>query len=77
MYSPSIIPEINCQEDINEFEKMGSYATLYLNLDENAGQQTQIRARLFGAAKSISGELVFQTGMCGYIEVIKYFEFFF
>lgn len=30
---------------------------------------TRIPGRLFGAAKSVVGELVFQTGMVGYVEV--------
>jgi len=57
------------QHNINdEFEEINRSATLYLELPEGL-IQTQIRANLFGATKSISGEIVFQTGMCGYIEV--------
>uniref|UniRef100_A0A915LI66 Carbamoyl phosphate synthase arginine-specific large chain n=1 Tax=Meloidogyne javanica TaxID=6303 RepID=A0A915LI66_MELJA len=57
------------QQNINdEFEEINRFATLYLELPEGLKQQTQIRANLFGATKSISGEIVFQTGMCGYIE---------
>jgi len=59
------------QQNINdEFEEINRFATLYLELPEGLKQQTQIRANLFGATKSISGEIVFQTGMCGYIEVL-------
>ncbi|KAL7076973.1 hypothetical protein ACQ4LE_003728 [Meloidogyne hapla] len=54
----------------NEFEEIESFATLYLDLPEGLEQQKQIRAKLFGAAKNISGEIVFQTGMCGYIEAL-------
>uniref|UniRef100_A0A915LG97 Carbamoyl phosphate synthase arginine-specific large chain n=1 Tax=Meloidogyne javanica TaxID=6303 RepID=A0A915LG97_MELJA len=58
------------QHNINdEFEEINRSATLYLELPEGL-IQTQIRANLFGATKSISGEIVFQTGMCGYIEAL-------
>uniref|UniRef100_A0A915N5F3 Carbamoyl-phosphate synthase small subunit N-terminal domain-containing protein n=1 Tax=Meloidogyne javanica TaxID=6303 RepID=A0A915N5F3_MELJA len=59
------------QQNINdEFEEINRFATLYLELPEGLKHQTQIRANLFGATKSISGEIVFQTGMCGYIEAL-------
>ncbi|CAK5089125.1 unnamed protein product [Meloidogyne enterolobii] len=58
------------QQNINdEFEEINRSATLYLELPEGL-KQTQIRANIFGATKSISGEIVFQTGMCGYIEAL-------
>jgi carbamoylphosphate synthase small subunit len=43
----------------SSFEEMG--ATLYLE------DGSRFSGQLFGAPRSVSGELVFQTGMVGYV----------
>ncbi|KAF7636409.1 hypothetical protein Mgra_00004194 [Meloidogyne graminicola] len=72
MHSKLLIPSTtDCKQNFaKKFDEKSSYATLFLDLDSNVGHPTKIRAKLFGATKSISGEIVFQTGMCGYIEAL-------
>jgi carbamoylphosphate synthase small subunit len=46
-----------------EFEEMS--ATLYLE------DGTRFCGQLFGAPRSVSGEIVFQTGMVGYVVILS------